>query len=341
MFENRKETARFCVSAFSAFVVLLLFVISFLSIRISSFLNKHVGGFVRAVLSHLSSLIFPPLFEILLLLLAVLLVSFMLSLLFLNSISKIKKRFVSILTLFTLLFSLYVSSIGFAYNSNELYKDFFEYQVPLESDVEKAVEKLVFDVNGYSRSSDREGDANTEILSSYISLFSSKLPFIPRMTVKKSSVSSLLARLDILSLFSPFTGEIYLNIEIPDYMMPFTVAHEYAHAIGASGEADANTVAYIVSMNTENDFVKYSASLSILEYFLSELSSDRIYDVYSKLSDKALKDIEKYRLYLEKYRSDIGVASDKINGLHTSVYGRDKGYSYTVSLISSYIKNNL
>ena len=57
--------------------------------------------------------------------------------------------------------------------------------------------------------------------------------------------------------FAP-TGEGNYNILTPDAALPFTIAHELAHAKGAMPEEDANLVAAYICINSEDPYIRFS-----------------------------------------------------------------------------------
>jgi hypothetical protein len=152
-------------------------------------------------------------------------------------------------------------------------------------------------------------------------------------------LSNSFSNLSVLSLYSPFTGEILCNTEIPDYMKPFTLAHEYAHAIGATGEADANLLAYIALTQSEEPLLSYSSSLSMLQLVLPFLPQSFINDTISRLPLFAKENLNEYRDYKRNTASSLTAPSEKLNDAHLSLYGENAKYSYTVCLLASYINN--
>ena len=77
--------------------------------------------------------------------------------------------------------------------------------------------------------------------------------------------------LQISGIYSFFTGEANVNVEYPDYCLPFTAAHELSHQRGICRENEANFVAFLVCIGSEDDYIRYSGYLNVYEYLASAL----------------------------------------------------------------------
>ncbi|MBR7099038.1 MAG: DUF3810 domain-containing protein [Clostridia bacterium] len=94
--------------------------------------------------------------------------------------------------------------------------------------------------------------------------------------VKPVMLSRPMSYTHITGVYSFFTGEANINVHFPDYTVPFTAAHELAHQRGVAREDEANMIAFLVCMESEDAYIRYSALLSVYEYVASALySADR------------------------------------------------------------------
>jgi hypothetical protein len=75
---------------------------------------------------------------------------------------------------------------------------------------------------------------------------------------KPAYSSDVLTRLGISGIYFPFTAEPNYNADIPDFQLPFSIAHEMAHQRGIARESEANFVAYVICVNSGDPFVRYS-----------------------------------------------------------------------------------
>ena len=138
------------------------------------------------------------------------------------------------------------------------------------------------------------------------------------LPVAKPLISSnLFSRLGILGLYSFPTAEININVKAPQYMIPFSVLHEYSHYVGIIDEGKANFFAFSLGYNSNKAYIRYSASLSALEYILldlHELNLEKYITVYNMLSERAKSDLDEYREFLnESSGSPAYSASEKLH----------------------------
>lgn len=148
----------------------------------------------------------------------------------------------------------------------------------------------------------------------------------------------------IAGVYTFFTGESNININFPDYTLPYTVAHEMAHQRGISREDEANFVAFLACAASDDPYIKYSGYQSLYEYVRSALySADK--DAYSELRNK--EDIKvqyemySYSLFFDKYRENVAAnVSGSINNSYLQSQGTvgTKSYGMVVDLAVAYYK---
>ena len=109
----------------------------------------------------------------------------------------------------------------------------------------------------YGRMSDKLVDAYRDL--------SGKYGFIQKLDsrVKTVMLSEPWTYTHITGVYTFFTGESNLNVNMPDYTLPFTAAHEFAHQRGVAREDEANFIAYIACINSDDPYIKYSGALSM------------------------------------------------------------------------------
>lgn len=259
-----------------------------------------------------------------------------------------RRRFVFLLSLISLLPSSYVfmiavpslspSPLSLNYENID-FSDIISAAKILSGGVNELSEKVGAELS-YSFLSDELSDSYNTVFDGY-GIPTRKLP-----PAKPLCFSKALSYTGALAMYSPPTGEINISTEIPEYMIPFTVAHEYAHLLGVSGESDANVLAFICCERSENETVRYSARLFILEYVLADLYTfDRkmYINIYNSLSDEVKNDIREHAEYSRKYESSkLFRISDRLNSAHLKIWDStgQKSYSTTSAKISEYLKNN-
>ncbi|MBO4422830.1 MAG: DUF3810 domain-containing protein [Clostridia bacterium] len=151
----------------------------------------------------------------------------------------------------------------------------------------------------------------------------------------------------IAGVYTFFTGEANININFPDYTLPYTVAHEMAHQRGISREDEANFVAFLVCIESDDDYIRYSAYSNAFEYVASSLysaDSDMYKQLYrSKVPTELKNEMTAYNEFFEKYRENkVANVSEKVNDTFLKVHDQKEGtrsYGLVVDLLVAYYKN--
>lgn len=85
--------------------------------------------------------------------------------------------------------------------------------------------------------------------------------------------NELYSSVGVLGYMGPFFIETQLNKELLAVQYPFSYAHEYAHLLGISNEAEANYWAFQVCKASIYPDVRYSAYFGLLPYVLSNAAA--------------------------------------------------------------------
>lgn len=70
----------------------------------------------------------------------------------------------------------------------------------------------------------------------------------------------------VTGYMGPLGGEFHINEDVLPENYPFTFAHEYAHLMGVSSEAEANWWAFQACRASDDPAVRYSGYFSVLSY---------------------------------------------------------------------------
>ena len=160
--------------------------------------------------------------------------------------------------------------------------------------------------------------------------------------VKPVYFSTVMSDLGISGIYSFFTGEANVNVEYPDYCLPFTAAHELAHQRGICRENEANFVAFLVCISSDDEYIRYSGYLNMYEYLASALyRTDRelYYEAVDGLPDIAISDIRAANAVYEKHKdSPLGKINDRLNDAYLKANGTEGvvSYGYVVRLAVGY-----
>ena len=150
----------------------------------------------------------------------------------------------------------------------------------------------------------------------------------------------------VAGVYTFFTGEANINVNFPDYTLPYTVAHEMAHQRGIAREEEANFVAFLVCMESDDSYIRYSAYASAFEYVGSSLyaaDKDLYIQLYRQYTPADLKnEMRAYNAFFEKYRENTAATvAGAVNDAHLKMNDQKEGersYGLVVDLLVAYYK---
>lgn len=175
-----------------------------------------------------------------------------------------------------------------------------------------------------------------------------KYPFIKSFSGRVKPVASSVAMsyAHTTGIYVAFSGEANINIDFPDYSIPFTAAHELAHQRGISREDEANFIAFLVCLESDDVYIRYSGVLGMLEYTLNPLygaNADHYREVYLSLDENVRGELRAYSQFFEKYRdSTASKVNNAVNDTYLKVQGTEgtKSYGMVVDLAVAYYLQN-
>ena len=145
--------------------------------------------------------------------------------------------------------------------------------------------------------------------------------------------------------YFPFTGEATLDNGLHPYQIPFTTAHEMAHAIGFTDEGVCNLLAVLVCMSAENEFIQYSGKLTLWRYLAREirrLDPDFYATIFEeKLSDAVKNDLIAIHRNSQKYPDWFPGLQRRVYDTYLRAHGIREGiasYNEVLMLADSYFK---
>ena len=333
------------------------------SVGFASFFFRYVSAPFRAVLAFITNLlpfslaelfiIFLPIIITILIIYAVKKQS--------DSIKAILVYSLSIISIASLFFSAFVFSVGVGYHTPSLYERF---EIPNDGvtadQLRVTALKLADKVNdlssyidyteeGYSVMPYSLSQMNKKFNGGY-KLIAEKYNFVQgfKSNVKPVLFSVPMSYTHLTGIYSVFTGEANLNVDFPDYTLPYTAAHEMAHQRGISRENEANFIAFIVSMEIDDPYIQYSAYLNMYEYVAYALyyaDAEAYAEVYSRLENDVKGELAAYSRFFEKYRgSKASEVSSAINDAYLKANGTKEGtqsYGLVVDLAVAYFEGAL
>lgn len=150
--------------------------------------------------------------------------------------------------------------------------------------------------------------------------------------VKRIVLSPIMTYTHISGVYTFFTGEANLNTNFPDFINVFTTAHEMAHQRGIARENEANFTAYLVCINSDNPYMRYSGFMNMYEYLSSALYKASP-SLYAKASVRLCRggkfELQCYSEFFDRYRDNFAAdVSDAVNDSYLTAQGTEGARSY-------------
>ncbi len=230
-----------------------------------------------------------------------------------------------------------------AVSADELY----ETAITVSSEADALLSSVDFDVSGasvmpygYQELVGKMNEAFEKYAASadYISHFKSK--------PKAIALSEPMTYTHISGVYTFMTGESNVNTNYPDFLMPFTMAHEMAHQRGIAREDEANFVAFLVCIGSDDEYIRYSGYANMLNYLDSALAKadSELYKTFlnTKLQRELLNEFISYSEFFDKYRdSTASEVTGGVNDIFLQSQGQQAGtksYGLVVDLAVAYYK---
>lgn len=230
----------------------------------------------------------------------------------------------------------------------------------LRDELNKVSQEIVFDENGQSKLPPSLRLEAQKAMRNLGKEYPSLAGYYPK--AKKILVAPILSYQSIVGIYSPFTIEANYNPAVPNYTHAFTICHELSHLKGFMLEDEANFIAYLACMKSDNPYFKYSALLETYEMATSALiKKHKDYNTYFEIDGKLNESIMRERKYAyewwRKYRTltignqdgahidlDISKASDVVNDAYLKINDIEDGtmsYGRMIDLLIAYQKKNI
>ncbi len=215
----------------------------------------------------------------------------------------------------------------------------------VSEEIEKITGDLQFDIHG-ACIMPYDYDTLVEKVNDAYAKYATKVDYVGHFDTyaKPLAISPLFTYTHISGVYTFMTGEVNINTNYPDFIRPFTIAHEFSHQRGIAREDEANFVAYLVCIESDDAFVRYSGYANLLQYLTDALyKADR--DLYSKFRSREMPDVvskefSAYSAFFDKYReSTASKVTGTVNNTFLGSQGQSAGtksYGLVVDLAVAY-----
>ena len=166
----------------------------------------------------------------------------------------------------------------------------------------------------------------------------------PEVPAKRMFFSRIMSIIDFTGFFCPFTGEANVNADFPVGLFAATVAHELSHQRGVAKEQEANFVAVLASLESEDSEYSYSACLLAFVHLANALATvkpEAVRMIYAGLDAGVLADLQAGNDYWARFESPVQTVTDAVYEGFLQSYDQKLGmrsYGACVDLLVNYYR---
>ncbi|MBR5241866.1 MAG: DUF3810 domain-containing protein [Clostridia bacterium] len=317
------------------------------SYSFSDFIEKNISSYLRLAMEKLTGWFSFSLFEVFIISLPILIAGVITL-----SVIAFKRRRggIFILRLFSFvchIFVTYTLTTGISYHTTPVAE-----KIGLDTSDEITVEDIAYTaervieeidfltarltyLDGESRMEYSFAELSERISEAYAIFNGEHLLFLDYASVAKPiKGSETMTAFRLSGIYTFYTGESNINMAYPDYNLPFSVAHELAHARGVMREDEANFVAFLVCIGSPDPFIRYSGYVNLLEYLISaiyKMDKDIYNGILEKIDGAVLNDIRASSAVSREHANGfIGNLSNKFNDMYLKANGTAGTVSYSM-----------
>lgn len=335
-------------------------IVSEVSTDFSDWFNRYIGAFARGLHAAITNFIPFSLAECIIVMIPIWVVAAIVICLKKAKSSQTSAwRFLISLAGFAAwMYSAFVVTTSIAYNGSTLADKLRLVQAPVSNDelektalymrdrMNEELDYITFEFGGSSVMPYSVSEMNDKLLEAYDKI-SEKYDFVPKLysRIKQVALSDAMTYTHMSGMYTYYTGEANLNINFPDYNLPFTAAHELAHQRGILPENEANFMAFLVCLESDDHYIRYSAYMNMYEYLNSALYSadyELFARVYSSLDLRAVYEMRSYNEFYKKYQNNVAATvSSAMNDAYLKAQGQTAGersYGMVVDLAVAWVE---
>lgn len=169
-------------------------------------------------------------------------------------------------------------------------------------------------------------------------------PPFPNPKVKTMVFTPFISMVGVTGSMGPFFCEFTLNGDLLPVNYPATYAHELAHLLGITSEAEANFYAYQICTRSEAMGIRFSGYFSILGHVLGNaqrlLPEEKYTRLFKRIRPEIIELAKNNQAYwAAKYSPVVGAVQDWIYDLYlkgNKIESGRQNYSEVVGLLISY-----
>ena len=155
--------------------------------------------------------------------------------------------------------------------------------------------------------------------------------------------SWLLSSMQVSGIFIPFTIEGNYNWQMVPYNIPFTATHELVHVLGFMPEDEANFIAFLACIRSEEVEFQYSGYLLGWVYARSALrrvDAEAAEELYQLLDEEVRADLAANREFWARFDGPVAELQTRVNDAYLRANAQPEGvrsYGMMVDLMIAYV----
>lgn len=319
----------FCGTAVYLAAAIVIYIFSRTNQGVADFVCRYIGGAVRFVLAGVTSLFPFSVAEAFLILLFPFVIIFLFFVPDEDEGRYMTRNSYAVLGVLFLIVSIYLSAFAPCYFRTSVEDELsLERETVTKADVYNAAVIVSEEIKNLEGSITADCTGKTLMPYSYSELVfklneayesvCKKYDFISDFYSypKPLIISELMPYTRISGFYTFFTGESNVSTAYPDFMLPYTMAHEMAHQRGIAREDEANFIAFLVCMESADEYIRYSGYTELMNYLTDALYLAD-YALYSQVySSASVLYKNEYAAYVSFIRS---TDSKKVSGVTESI----------------------
>ena len=199
---------------------------------------------------------------------------------------------------------------------------------------EVSITRQVLETNPNGSIDENHSEYNPYKLAEEAKIAYNRLPEEYGITHKDSSIvkfaysSEIMSNFHITGIYPYLLPEAIVNINTPIMSLPHTICHEMAHQQGFAREDEANFIAYMACLQSDNPLFAYSAYYTAFSYAMNEL---RLYDTESwnnimeHVDKNVLKDMDFENTYWNQFQTVSSEFTSSVNDTYLSIMTIEDG----------------
>ncbi|MBQ8836293.1 MAG: DUF3810 domain-containing protein [Clostridia bacterium] len=345
-----------CVFAFA----MLAKFIAMLSPAFADFFNRYISSFFRGALAYMTAVLPFSLAEAIIIMLIPAAVIFLIYCATSLNSDRLTRRVFDLVGLICLLLAIFTVNFGIAYDCTPMEEkagldagdltasDIYDACIIALAEADALESEIVRDEIGSAVMPYGFSDMGKKLNVSFENLYG-EYKFLSPLYVspKRIALSKPMTYTRISGIYTFFTGEANVNTNFPDYSVTFTAAHEMAHQRGVAPEDEANFVAFLACVNSDDPYIRYCGFAEIANHLsntLYEADKDMFYELSEHFSGELLTEYTGYVQGFSPYaNSAVGDVSHAANDAYLKSQGQSAGadsYGLVSSLAAAYILEN-